>query len=60
MTEPLAPKITHMQNLKLIQVDVYSKTEAASQIQKTKGYQWGEGKGGRDWGRGLRDTNYHI
>ena len=40
-------------------MNVYSKTEADSQILKTSGYQWGEGKGEeKDRGMRLRDTNY--
>ena len=41
-------------------MNVYSKTEIATQYRKqTSGYQWGEGEG-YVRGMGLRDTNYYV
>ena len=43
------------------QINVYSKAETDSQIQKkTSGYQSGKGRNAQDSSMGLRDTNYYI
>ena len=44
---------TCMWNLKIKQKYVCSKTETASQIEQTGGYQWGEGRARGSTGEGM-------
>ena len=51
----------YVESKKIQQTSEHNKTETDAQIQRTSGYQWGEGsREEQDRGRGLRSTNYYV